>query len=139
MADEKKQPTLEDQYKSTIEERVKRAQETGDIPHRFVYKLGDKTWVLKLPDSVMAQKRLLNLHTKLMIAPTNFDAEKELIEAIAAYTEVDGRPVNVDMLELGELEAMKLAYLDGLLYPLSLGGDKAVLTFMQSIAKTISE
>ena len=69
------------------------------------------------------------------IMQNTFEAEAELLKLIAANTTVDGRPVVLDQLSIGELEVMKLAYLDGLILPLSLGGDKDVTTYMEAMAK----
>lgn len=121
-------------YIEAIKAMITRAQETGDIPREFVFGFGGKTWVMTLPRSVMAQKRMLNVRAQHAAEPNDFAIEEELLKLIAANTTVDKQPVNLDSLEYGELEVMKLAYMDGLLLPLYLGGDKALSTYMEIAA-----
>lgn len=122
---------VNNKYIASVKEAIERAQKTGDIPRDFVYGFGGKTWVMTLPRSVMAQKRMLNVRAQHFEDPNNFAYEEELLKLIAQNTRVNNQPVNLDSLEYGELEVMKLAYMDGLLLPLFLGGDKAVSTYMQ--------
>lgn len=119
----------QEQYIQIVEKSVKAAQESGDIPSLFTYSHNGKKWVLTLPASVMAQKRMIHARNKYW-ADGSFESEEELIKMIAAQAQVDGRPVNVNDLSLGELEVLKQAYLDGLLLPLSLGGDHDLMTYM---------
>lgn len=125
MSDNKTQ----EQYLKVIEKTVKAAQESGDIPELFTYAHNGKKWVLTLPHSVMAQKHMIHARNKYW-ADGSFESEKELIGLIAAQVQVDGRPVNIEDLSYGELEVMKQAYLDGLLLPLSLGGDHDLMAYM---------
>lgn len=119
----------QEQYIKIIEKGVKAAQESGDIPELFTYAHNKKTWVLTLPHSVMAQKRMIHARNKYW-ATNSFEDEEDLLKMIAANAKVDGRPVNIDDLTLGEVEVLKQAYLDGLLLPLSLGGDHDLMTYM---------
>ena len=119
----------QEQYIKIIEKSVKAAQESGDIPELFTYAHNNKTWVLTLPHSVMAQKRMIHARNKYW-ATNSFEDEEDLLKMIAANAKVDGRPVNIDDLTLGEVEVLKQAYLDGLLLPLSLGGDHDLMTYM---------
>lgn len=128
----------QEQYLKVIEKTVKAAQETGDIPELFTYAHNGKTWVLTLPHSVMAQKHMIHARNKYW-ADGSFEAEKELISLIAAQTQVNGRPVNVDDLSYGELEVMKQAYLDGLLLPLSLGGDHDLMAYMGGMVAHVNK
>ena len=116
---------INEQYLAAIKHNVEAAQETGDIPSDFVFSFNDKTWVLTLPQSVMAQKRLMNLRNKFLSEPDNFAVEEEFLRAIAKNTRLNGNIVNIDQLDYGEVEVLKIAYMDSLLLPLSLGGDKA--------------
>ena len=65
----------QEQYVEIIEKAVKAAQETGDIPELFTYKHNEKSWVLTLPHSVMAQKRLIAAQDKYLISG-DFAAEE---------------------------------------------------------------
>ena len=80
----------------------------------------------------MAQKRLLNARSRHMSDPEDFAQEEMFLRLIAANAKVDGREVVLDQLSLGEIEVMKLAYTDGLLAPLFLGGDREVRTYMEA-------
>ena len=119
----------QEQYIKIIEKNVKAAQDSGDIPELFTYAHKGKKWVLTLPHSVMEQKHMIHARNKYW-ADGSFESEKDLIGLIAANAQVDGRPVNIDDLSLGEVEVLKQAYLDGLLLPLSLGGDHDLMTYM---------
>lgn len=119
-------------YKQVIDEQIRVAQETGDIPELFSYSHGGKKWVLTLPHSVMAQKRLLNARTQHLIDPDDFNKEEIYLRLIAQNAKVDGREVVLDQLSLGEIEVLKLAYTDGLLAPLFLGGDREVRQYMEA-------
>ena len=119
-------------YKQVIDEQIKVAQETGDIPELFSYTHGGKKWILTLPHSVMAQKRLLNARTQHLIDPDDFNKEETYLRLIAQNAKVDGRDVVLDQLSLGEIEVLKLAYTDGLLAPLFLGGDREVRQYMEA-------
>lgn len=119
-------------YAEVINKQIETAQETGDIPEVFSYTHNGKKWVLTLPHSVMAQKRLLNARSKHMSDPEDFAQEEMFLRLIATNAKVDGREVILDQLSLGEIEVMKLAYTDGLLAPLFLGGDKEVRQYMEA-------
>lgn len=119
-------------YKQVIDEQIRVAQETGDIPELFSYTHGGKKWILTLPHSVMAQKRLLNARTQHLIDPDDFNKEEMYLRLIAQNAKVDGRDVVLDQLSLGEIEVLKLAYTDGLLAPLFLGGDREVRQYMEA-------
>lgn len=119
-------------YAEVINKQIEAAQETGDVPEVFSYTHNGKKWVLTLPHSVMAQKRLLNARSRHMSDPEDFAQEEMFLRLIAANAKVDGREVVLDQLSLGEIEVMKLAYTDGLLAPLFLGGDREVRTYMEA-------
>ena len=119
-------------YKQVIDEQIRVAQETGDIPELFSYSHGGKKWVLTLPHSVMAQKRLLNARTQHLMDPDDFNKEEIYLRLIAQNAKVDGRDVVLDQLSLGEIEVLKLAYTDGLLAPLFLGGDREDRQYMEA-------
>lgn len=124
--------SIERQYIDAITEKVKVAQETGDIPTSYSYDFNDKRWVLTLPRSVMAQKRMVHVRNEYLRTNT-FESEEELLNMIVANTTVAGHQVGINDLEYGEIEALKTAYLDELLLPLSLGGDKAVGKYMSLV------
>lgn len=127
-----KEQELAINYAEVINKQIEVAQESGDIPELFTYTHNNKKWVLTLPHSVMAQKRLLNARTQHAADPEDFTKEEVFLRLIAANTKVDGREVNLDQLSLGEIEVMKLAYTDGLLAPLFLGGDREVRQYMEA-------
>ena len=62
--EDKKTTTVAEAYVQTILQRVEVAQKTGDIPSSFVYSHNNKTWLMTLPHSVMAQKRLVHARDK---------------------------------------------------------------------------
>lgn len=124
----------EEKYTEAIKARVEAAQKSGDIPELFDFVHNDKHWVMTLPHSVMQQKRMVYARNADSVQ-NNYELEAELLRLIAANTTVDGRPVILDELSMGELEVMRLAYMDGLLLPLSLGGDKDVKVFMEGMIK----
>lgn len=126
-------------YAEAINNQVKIAQETGDIPELFQYTHNGKKWVLTLPHSVMAQKRILNARAQHNDNPEDFAKEEAFLRLIAMNSKCDGREVNLDQLSLGEIEILKLAYTDGLLIPLFLGGDKEVRKYMEAAAQTVSK
>lgn len=119
----------QEQYVEIIEKAVKAAQETGDIPELFTYKHNEKSWVLTLPHSVMAQKRMIFMRNKYW-ASGSFEDEEALLKMIAMNAKVDGRQVDLEQCSIGEIEVLKQAYLDGLLLPLSLGGDHDLIQYM---------
>lgn len=127
--DNKTALSVADQYVKTVLQRVEVAQKTGDIPSSFVYAHNDKTWLMTLPHSVMAQKRLVHARDTYLKEQT-FEAEAELLKLIAENTRCNNQPFNLDTLEYGEVEVMKTAYMDGLLLPLSQGADKSLNDFM---------
>lgn len=119
-------------YAEAINKQIEAAQETGDIPELFAYTHNGKKWVLTLPHSVMAQKRLLNARGQHTANPEDFSKEETFLRLIAQNAKVDGREVVLDQLSLGEIEILKLAYTDGLLAPLFLGGDREVRKYMEA-------
>jgi len=119
-------------YAELVNKQIERAQESGDIPELFAYSHNGKKWVLTLPHSVMAQKRLLNARTQHSANPEDYVKEEAFLRMIAQNAKVDGREVVLDQLTLGEIEVMKLAYTDGLLAPLFLGGDREVRKYMEA-------
>lgn len=127
-----KEQELAINYADVINKQIEIAQETGDIPELFTYVHNGKKWILMLPHSVMAQKRLLNARSQHMAEPENFDKEELFLRLIAQNAKVDGRDVVLDQLSLGEIEVLKLAYTDGLLAPLFLGGDKELRQYMEA-------
>lgn len=127
-----KEQELTINYVEVINKQIETAQETGDIPELFTYNHGGKKWVLTLPHSVMAQKRLLNARSQHMSDPEDFNKEEIFLRLIAQNAKVDGRDVVLDQLSLGEIEVLKLAYTDGLLAPLFLGGDREVRQYMEA-------
>jgi len=127
-----------EEYKEIVDKQVKIAQESGDIPSDYVYSFNEKTWLLTLPQSVMAQKRLLFLMTTYLNDPT-FDNDEKLLREVAKQTKVNGAAVNIEQLELGEIEVLKTAYMDGLLLPLFRGGEKAIEKFMQATVQILGQ
>lgn len=128
--------TLNEQYLEKINALVERAQESGEVSNTFTYSHSDKTWVLTLPRSVMEQKRLVHVRNEYF-AKGSFEAEKQMLEMMCANAMCNGKPVRLEMLEYGDLEVLKLAYLDGLLLPLSLGGEKSLLTYMEAAVENL--
>lgn len=133
---EKNEKTVNEQYLDTIKRHTEAAQASGDIPEMFVYEHGGKRWVLTLPRSVMAQKRLLHARNEFF-ARGSYEAEEALLEMIAQNAKVENREVILNQLSMGEIEVLKIAYMDGLLLPLSLGGEKAVLNYMEAAVKNM--
>ena len=127
-----KEPSIARQYIDAISEKVKVAQESGDIPTSYSYEFNGKQWVLTLPRSVMAQKRMVHIRNEYLRTNT-FESEEDLLNMIVANTTVSGHQVGINELEFDEIEVLKTAYLDELLLPLSLGGDKAVGTYMGQV------
>ena len=132
-----KEQELAINYAEVINKQIEAAQETGDIPELFTYSHNGKKWVLTLPHSVMAQKRLLNARSQYMANPEDFAKEEVFLRLIAQNAKVDGREVMLDQLSLGEIEVLKIAYMDGLLLPLSLGGENAVMKYMEATVASV--
>lgn len=124
----------EEKYTDLMVKRVDDLQSSGDIPELYSYEFGKKQWVLTLPHSVMEQKRILYARNEYA-QKNDFESEKKLLDLIAANAKVDGRQVVLDQLEIGEIEVLKLSYIDGLILPLFLGGDKAVLKYMEDVVE----
>lgn len=122
----------EEQYTDLMVKRVDDLQKSGDIPELYSYEFNNKQWVLTLPHSVMEQKRILYARNDYA-QKNDFESEKKLLDLIAMNSKVDGRQVVLDQLEIGEIEVLKLSYIDGLILPLFLGGDKAVLKYMEDV------
>lgn len=130
--EEKKEESVAKQYVDAIVKKVEAAQESGDIPTMYSYELNQKQWVITLPRSVMAQKRLMHIRNEFL-QTGSYEAEEALLNMILQNTSVSGHQVGINELEYNELEVLKTAYLDELLLPLSLGGDKAVGNYMAQV------
>lgn len=122
----------EERYTDLMVKRVDDLQKSGDIPELYSYEFNKKQWVLTLPHSVMEQKRILYARNDYA-QKNDFESEKKLLDLIAMNSKVDGRQVILDQLDIGEIEVLKLSYIDGLILPLFLGGDKAVLKYMEDV------
>ena len=127
-----KEQQIELNYAETINKQIEIAQQSGDIPESFAYVHNGKKWLLTLPHSVMAQKRILNARGLHAANPEDFAKEEAFLRLVAQNAKVDGREVVLDQLSLGEIEVLKLAYTDGLLAPLFLGGDREVRKYMEA-------
>lgn len=128
---------IREAYTEAIKKRMAAAQESGDIPTDFVYSHGGHTWLMVLPQSVMAQKRLIAAQDKYLLSG-DFADEEAFLRMVVQNVKVDGNPVNLEQLDLGSLEIMKTAYMDCLLLPLSRGGDQTVLDYMKLAAANVS-
>ena len=127
-----KEQQIELNYAETINKQIEIAQQSGDIPESFAYVHHGKKWLLTLPHSVMAQKRILNARGLHAANPEDFAKEEAFLRLVAQNAKVDGREVVLDQLSLGEIEVLKLAYTDGLLAPLFLGGDREVRKYREA-------
>ena len=127
-----KEQQIELNYAETINKQIEMAQQSDDIPETFAYVHNGKKWLLTLPHSVMAQKRILNARGLHAANPEDFAKEEAFLRLVAQNAKVDGREVVLDQLSLGEIEVLKLAYTDGLLAPLFLGGDREVRKYMEA-------
>lgn len=123
--------TVNEQYLDLVKKKIESVQQSGDIPEMFTYSHEGHNWVLLLPRSVMAQKRLVHLRNAFIVTNT-YEAEEALLQAIIKNVKMDGREVTLEQLTMGEIEVLKIAYMDGLLLPLSLGGENAVKKYMQA-------
>lgn len=132
MTEEKEVKPVTTEYVEAIINKTKNAQESGDIPTSYTFENNDKRWVITLPRSVMAQKRMVHIRNQYL-QTGSFDVEEELLNMIVANTMVSGHQVSINDLDYNELEVLKTAYLDELLLPLSLGGDKAVGKYMERV------
>lgn len=128
---------VEKGYAEAMKRRAEALQESGDIPSDFVYSYKGQTWLLVLPQSVMAQKRLIAARDKYFMTD-DFAAEEAFLRLIAPNVKVDGRPINIDTLDLGALEIMKTAYMDSLLLPLFRGGAKEVTEYMRQATANVA-
>lgn len=128
----KNEKSLNEQYLDAMTKRTENVQATGEVPSRYVYENEGHTWVLTLPRSVMEQKRLIHARNEYFARET-YETEEVLLRLMVANARVDEHEVRLENLSLGEIEVMKLAFLDGLLLPLSLGGENAVKTYMQKV------
>ena len=124
-------------YMEAIKKRVDAAQQSGDIPTEFVYSHDGHTWLMTLPQSVMAQKHLLHARDEFL-QEGSFETEEKFLRLIAPNVRMDGALVNLEMLDMGSLEIMKTAYMDCLLLPLSLGGDKKLAEYMKIAAANVA-
>lgn len=132
MIEKKKQPQMADVYFEKVLKKIEAAQASNDIPMSYTFMFEDKQFVMTLPRSVMAQKRLVYMRNQ-MLSSNTFEAEEAFINAIAENITLNGQPLNINDLEYGEIEVLKTAYMDELLLPLSLGGDKMVGKYMKQI------
>lgn len=123
--------TVNEQYLDLVKKKIESVQQSGDIPEMFTYSHNEHNWVLLLPRSVMAQKRLVHLRNAFIVS-NSYEAEEALLQAIIKNVKMDGREVTLEQLTMGEIEVLKIAYMDGLLLPLSLGGENAVMKYMQA-------
>lgn len=130
MSEEKKSIAVK--YVEAISEKVKVAQEAGNVPTSYTYEFNQKNWVLTLPRSVMAQKRMVHVRNEYL-RTGSFENEEALLNMIVANMTVSGHQVSLNELDFNEIEVLKTAYMDELLLPLSLGGDKAVGTYMGQV------
>lgn len=122
---------VNEQYLDLVKKKIESVQQSGDIPEMFTYSHDEHNWVLLLPRSVMAQKRLVHLRNAFIVS-NSYEAEEALLQAIIKNVKMDGREVTLEQLTMGEIEVLKIAYMDGLLLPLSLGGENAVMKYMQA-------
>lgn len=129
---EKKQQQPSELYFDKVLKKIEAEQANNDIPMSYTFMFEDKQFVMTLPRSVMAQKRLVYMRNQ-MLASSTFEAEEAFINAIAENITLNGRPLNINDLEYGDIEVIKTAYMDELLLPLSLGGDKRVTQYMKQI------
>lgn len=125
----KESKNVAEEYVKRVAERVKRAQEANDCPSVYSFVSGGKQWTLMLPRSVMAQKRLMHIRNQYL-STGSYEAEEDLMRAIVENVTVDGHTITINDLEYNEIEVIRTAYLDELLLPLSLGGDKAISEYM---------
>ena len=132
----KQEKNIGEQYVDVIKKSVEAVQGSGDIPTSFVYSHNGKTWTLTLPQSVMAQKRLMHARNKFLLEDS-YEAEEAFLTLVAKNALVNGSPVNLELLDLGELEVLKTAYLDSILLPLSLGGEKSLAAYMEAAVANI--
>lgn len=132
MTEKKNQPQMADVYFEKVLKKIEAAQASNDIPMSYTFMFEDKQFVMTLPRSVMAQKRLVYIRNQ-MLSSGSFEAEEAFINAIAENITLNGQPLNINDLEYGEIEVLKTAYMDELLLPLSLGGDKMVGKYMKQI------
>ena len=63
----------------------------------------------------------------------DFESDEALTKAIVENITIDNHAITVNDLEYDELEVVKTAYMDKLLLPLSLGGDKAVTNYKKTV------
>lgn len=129
---EEKKPSIAHQYIDAISKKVEAAQDSGDIPTSYTYEFNKKQWVLTLPRSVMAQKRMVHARNEFL-RTNSFESEEALLDMIMGQVSVAGHQVGINELEYTEIEVLKTAYMDELLLPLSLGGDKAVGAYMSQV------
>lgn len=132
MTEKKNQPQMADVYFEKVLKKIEAAQASNDIPMSYTFMFEGKQFLLTLPRSVMAQKRLIYMRNQ-MLSSNTFEAEEAFINAIAENITLNGQPLNINDLEYGEIEVLKTAYMDELLLPLSLGGDKMVGKYMKQI------
>lgn len=132
MTENKKQQQPSELYFDKVLKKIEAEQASNDIPMSYTFMFEDKQFVMTLPRSVMAQKRLVYMRNQ-MLASNTFEAEEAFINAIAENITLNGHPLNINDLEYGDIEVIKTAYMDELLLPLSLGGDKRVTQYMKQI------
>ena len=132
MTENKKQQQPSELYFDKVLKKIEAEQASNDIPMSYTFMFEDKQFVMTLPRSVMAQQRLVYMRNQ-MLASITFEAEEAFINAIAENITLNGHPLNINDLEYGDIEVIKTAYMDELLLPLSLGGDKRVTQYMKQI------
>lgn len=133
---EKNDKTVNEQYLDLVQKKIESVQQSGDIPEMFAYSHEGHNWVLLLPRSVMAQKRLVHLRNAYLVS-NNYETEEALLQAIVKHAKMDNHDVNLEQLTMGEIEVLKIAYMDGLLLPLSLGGENAVMKYMEATVASV--
>lgn len=133
---EKNEKTVNEQYLEAMSKRTEAVQASGEVPSRYVYEHEGHTWVLTLPRSVMEQKKLIHARNEYY-ATDSYEAEDKMLRMMAQNARVDDREVKLEQLDLGQIEVLKLAYLDGLLLPLSLGGENALKKYMQTAVQNL--
>lgn len=119
-------------YIDKVVKKAKVAQETNDIPTTYAFSYNEKDFLMMLPRSVMAQKKMVFVRNEYL-STNSFEKEEELLGMILENTTVGGHSLSINDLDFGEIEVVKTAYLDELILPLSLGGDKAITEYMQKV------
>ena len=98
--------TVNEQYLDLVKKKIESVQQSGDIPEMFTYSHEGHNWVLLLPRSVMAQKRLVHLRNAYLIS-NSYEAEEALLQALIKNAKMDGHEVGLEQLTMGEIEVFK--------------------------------